>query len=293
VVVHLLALHSTAFHITLKPCSAHTNTLKILYVIQPSLFDTVANDDIQSLPIYSILNDVQESLEQKPNLLLEAAPGAGKTTIVPLLLTSTGGKTLVIEPRRIATRSAAQRMSSLLNEQVGQSVGYSIRGETRSCSTTSVLVMTDGVLLNMLRQDPELNDVKTVILDEFHERGVGSDTCLALLREVQMNYRNDLKIVVMSATLLGSADGEETTGTKLKKVLGEECNMLKSEGRQFPITVKHALGRTPLRSLVRDAKLLVKTIADAIEEGFYRAPGKQHFSRGFKGRVIFSRMVHH
>eukprot|EP00956_Cyclotella_meneghiniana_P027067 scaffold59946_cov59-Cyclotella_meneghiniana.AAC.3 len=119
--------------------------------------------------------------------------------------------------------------------------------------------MTDGVLLNMLRRDPELKGYNTVILDEFHERGVGSDTALALLREAQCNYREGLKIVVMSATLLGekaSDDGdEETMKSKLTRVLGgeEHCAVLQSEGRQYPITVQYASRGDPqLRALVRD-----------------------------------------
>ncbi|KAL7448828.1 hypothetical protein ACHAWC_000960, partial [Mediolabrus comicus] len=143
-----------------------------------------------------ILDSVKESIQTKPNLLLEASPGAGKTTIIPLLVSSyttedddkKKKKVIVVEPRRVATRSTAQRMSSLINQPVGESIGYAIRGESKQSSKTQVFVMTDGVILNMLRNDPELHGVDVVILDEFHERGVDSDVALALLREVQIDY---------------------------------------------------------------------------------------------------------
>lgn len=255
-----LALHSTS------PC--------------PTLFEAISDKStIQSLPIYSIIDDIQACLESKPNLLLQAEPGAGKTTILPLLLP---GKTIVVQPRRVAVRSAASRMAKLLDESTGHSIGYAIRGESRQSSQTKVLVVTDGVLLNMLQRDPELQGYDAVVLDEFHERGVGSDTCLALLREVQCAYREDLRLVVMSATLLGdessSTDGQETMKTKLSRVLGgiENCSVLQSKGRQYPITYQYSTlrGSPPLRALARDTKVLVQKMADAIQEGVLRAPEK-------------------
>ena len=183
---------------------------------------------------------------------------------------SSNDKVLVVEPRRMATRNAAQRMSTLINQSVGESVGYAIRGETKQSSQTSVLVCTDGVLLNMIKNDPELLGYHTIILDEFHERGLGSDSCLTLLREVQLNYRPDLKIVVMSATLLGNGkeNEEESTGAKLCKLLGsnKHCSILQSEGRQFPISIQYSSRASPRHgALFRDTKLLVQTMADAIE----------------------------
>jgi ATP-dependent helicase HrpB len=255
-----------------------------------SLIDEISTD-IENLPIYSILDSIRESINDKPNLLLEAAPGAGKTTIVPLLLSSFvpsddnkkgGSRTnvIVVEPRRVATRSAAQRMAKLIDQSAGGSIGYAMRGESKQSSKTQVTVMTDGILLNKLRDDPELDGIDVVILDEFHERGVGADTALALLREVQMNYRPDLKLVVMSATLLGDVDNSgdaENTGTKLMRVLGgsDTCNILRSDGRQFPITIQHAKRSSPLHgALLNDSKLLINTMLDAIEEGLLRAPSK-------------------
>ncbi|KAL3778040.1 hypothetical protein ACHAWO_010276 [Cyclotella atomus] len=281
----LFATRSTAFTIITRCSPAHqtgcTDGWPSLHLtLTSSLFDSIASsDEVQSLPIYNVIETIQTSHASKQNLLLQAAPGAGKTTIVPLLLP---GKTIVVQPRRVATRSAAARMANLLGEPVGQSIGYAIRGESRQSSDTKVLVMTDGVLLNMLQKDPELTGYDTVILDEFHERGVGSDTNLALLREVQSNYREDLKIIVMSATLLGdeteNVDRGESMKSKLTRVLGgeESCTILQSEGRQYPISYQYtsSWGSPPIRALVRDTKLLVQTMVEAIEEGVRKAPDK-------------------
>ena len=268
-----------------------------------TLIEEVPMDELQHLPIMDIIPEIQEYhglTDPKPNLLLQCPPGAGKTTIVPLAISTcdTRNSIIMIEPRRVATRNAAFRMASLIGQKIGQTVGYSIRGESKVSTTDTVItVMTDGVLLNKLRDDPELTNVNTVIFDEWHERGVGSDTALALVREVQASLRPDLKIIVMSATLLGEetntmmtgdnnihnydnttlSESQWSTGTKLFHVLGgrESCTILKSEGRQYPISIQFAKRSTPLhRVLMNDSKLLVKTMADSIEEGLIRAPSK-------------------
>ena len=297
----------------------HQGFSSSLYSTSSTIFDDISTVHLQDLPINGILDSVKESIRTKPNLLLEAAPGAGKTTIIPLLVASStlassntddsdetttkgNNKVIVVEPRRVATRSAAQRMSSLIQQPVGDSVGYAIRGESRQSSKTQVLIMTDGVLLNMLQKDPELNGYDTVILDEFHERGVNGDVALALLREVQMNYRPDLNIIVMSATLLGDVDEEadesnnESAGAKLLRVLGgkENCNVLRSDGRQYPITIKYAADdRTgPFLSVLRrDTKLLVNTMADAIEDGLSKAPNEGDILAFLPGAKEIRRVV--
>lgn len=262
----------------------------------PSLFSTQylydeIKADIDALPIKAIIAPIKAALEEKPNLLLEASPGAGKTTIVPLLLSSfdSVSNVVVVEPRRVAARSAAQRMASLIDEAPGKRVGYAIRGESRMSSETRISVMTDGVLLNKIREDPELNGIDVVILDEFHERGIGSDTAFALCREIQMNFRPDLKIIVMSATLLGDiktiGDNDdpnlafienESVGTKLLSSLGGSgmCNVLRSEGRQFSVSIQHAKrSAPPLGLLLNNNKLLVKTMSDTIEDSLLKTDG--------------------
>ena len=287
--VALLALASvvsSAFHHHSSAREPHHHHVRGRTCHRSTLFDSVDTASIDRLPIYDIIDDIRGAFRSsKSNLLLEASPGAGKTTVVPLLISSLvggevrgdGGRVIVVEPRRVATRSAAQRMASLVDQRPGGSVGYAIRGESRQSSATEVLVCTDGVLLNMLRRDPELAGTSAVVLDEFHERGLGSDTAFALLRQVQENYRPDLRIVVMSATLLGSGDDDETSmGARLVKTLGgeDQCTVLKSEGRQYPVSYQHAQNRARHRAMVRDTKLLVETTADSIEEGLIKAPAK-------------------
>jgi ATP-dependent helicase HrpB len=278
------------------------------------------------LPIFDILDQICDSLvaQSQPNLLLEAPPGAGKTTIVPLALLTQHkrwqnkcdndkqqqppfARILVVEPRRVAARSAAQRMSFLLQQRPGETVGYAIRGEVRKSSSTFITVVTDGVLLNMLREDPELNHVDAVIFDEFHERGVGSDTALALCRETQRHLRPDLRIVVMSATLLGDETETETetgdvdadtrsAGRKLVEALGgtEMCKVLRSDGRQFPIEIQFAESRNkyqPLGALLTNRGLLVNTMCDAIEQGFALAPSKGDVLAFLPGVAEIKRVV--
>jgi ATP-dependent helicase HrpB len=251
------------------------------------------------LPIFNVLDDIcrvmmpttdDDHRRAKLNMLLQAAPGAGKTTVVPLRLLQqallTGdklGKIILVAPRRVAVRSAAQRMACMLRQTAGQTVGYAMRDESQTSHHTRILVVTDGVMLRMLQQDPELVGISMVILDEFHERGVGSDTALALTREVQRTLReNDLQILVMSATLLGEMSNPTSTGSKLLNVLGgrSTCSVIESEGRQFPIQIQHAKDIVkqlktgsqrstyriaPLGSLLRDRNLLIKTVADVVE----------------------------
>ena len=245
-------------------------------------FDAITHKFADALPIFDILEDVLTN--EQSNLLLEAAPGAGKTTVVPLALALPSSRKIVlVEPRRIATKSAAFRMADMLGESVGQSVGYAIRGESKIGKNTLVQVMTDGVLLNKLREDPELSGIDVVIFDEFHERGVGSDTALALCRESQKLLRPDLKLVVMSATLLGSDSGEDddesSTGAKLLRTLGgqKDCRVLQSPGqRPYPVEIQwlNKRGSPPLGALLLDSKLLVSTMVDTIEDALRQAPAR-------------------
>src|SRR5699024_5585751 len=158
-------------------------------------------------PITPLLPRVRDALVGHTRLVLEAPPGAGKTTQVPLALLDApwldGRKILILEPRRLAARSAAEFMARQLGEQVGQTVGYRIRFESKMSAATRIGVLTEGVLARRLQGDPELADVGAIIFDEFHERHLAGDLGAALALDVQRGLREDLRLVVMSATLDG------------------------------------------------------------------------------------------
>lgn len=177
------------------------------------------------LPIDELLPEIVASLRQSPNIVIEAAPGAGKTTRVPPALLALGGSVLVLEPRRIAARMAARRVASEMGEDVGETVGYQVRFEEVAGPRTRLRFLTEGVLTRRLIGDPELRGVGTVVLDEFHERHLETDLALALLRRLQKSRRPDLRLVVMSATL----DAGPVRG-----FLGG-CPLVKSAGRLFPL----------------------------------------------------------
>ncbi len=186
-----------------------------------------------SLPIDTLLPELLSSLEQVSTVLLQAPPGAGKTTRVPPALLSAGwrgdGRILMLEPRRLAARAAARYMAGQLDEPVGQSVGFRTRLESRVSATTRIEVVTEGILLRMLQHDPELAGVAAVLFDEFHERSLNADLGLALVREVQQSLRPELRVVVMSATL---------DSAPLAKLL-DDAPVLSSAGRSFPVETLH------------------------------------------------------
>ena len=185
--------------------------------------------DKLALPVDEILPEMIASLRRTPNLVIEAPPGAGKTTRVPpALLEIVSGEVVVLEPRRIAARLAARRVAWEMGEQVGQTVGYQVRFEEAVSSRTRVRFVTEGVLTRRLLSDPALKGVGAVVLDEFHERHLESDLALALLRRLQQT-RPDLRIIVMSATL--------DTG-QVAEYLGG-CPVLRSEGRLFEVSIRH------------------------------------------------------
>ncbi|MGE4458689.1 MAG: ATP-dependent helicase HrpB [Stenotrophomonas sp.] len=183
-------------------------------------------------PISPLLPAIADSLAAHPRLVLEAPPGAGKTTQVPLALLDApwlqGGRILMLEPRRVAARSAAQFMARQLGEAVGETVGYRIRFENKVSARTRIEVVTEGILTRMLQDDPLLEGVGALLFDEFHERHLSADLGLALALDVQAGLREDLRIVVMSATL----DGE-----RLAAFL--DAPRLSSEGRGFPVEIAH------------------------------------------------------
>jgi ATP-dependent helicase HrpB len=199
-----------------------------------------------ALPVDAILPEVIASLKRCPNLVIEAAPGAGKTTRVPpALLEMVSGDVVVLEPRRIAARLAARRVAWEMGEQVGQTVGYQVRFEEAIGPRTRLRFVTEGVLTHRLLSDPGLKGVAAVVLDEFHERHLDSDLALALLKRLQRT-RPDLRIVVMSATLDTSHVAQYL----------DDCPILHSEGRQFELAISH---------LPYSQKTLEAQVSDALE----------------------------
>ncbi len=184
------------------------------------------------LPVTEIISEVKEKLIQQNTLIIQAPPGAGKSTLLPLALLDApylnGKKIIMLEPRRLATRSIAMRMAELLNEEVGATVGYRIRFDNRISEHTKIEVVTEGILTRMLQSDNALEDYGMVIFDEFHERSIHADVAMALCRETQQVLRPNLRMVVMSATL-----NMPQLVTLLKAPVAT------SEGKQYPVEIKY------------------------------------------------------
>ncbi|WP_034256923.1 ATP-dependent helicase HrpB [Adhaeribacter aquaticus] len=180
------------------------------------------------LPVREIIPSVKEHLAARNTLIVQAPPGAGKSTLLPLALLEetwlTGQKIIMLEPRRLAARTIAERMAFLLGEEVGQTVGYRIRFENRTSAQTHIEVVTEGILTRMLHSDNGLTGVGMVIFDEFHERSIHADVAMALSREAQRTKRPDLRLLVMSATL----DMPTLSGLL-------QAEVVQSQGRQYPV----------------------------------------------------------
>jgi len=214
------------------------------------------------LPIHAVLDDLKTALEANPAVVLAAPPGAGKTTIVPLALLDApwrgDGRILVLEPRRLAARAAAERMAETLGQATGDVVGFRTRLQSRIGAATRIEVITEGVFTRMILDDPGLDGVACVIFDEFHERSLDADLGLALARDSQGLLRGDLKILVMSATL-------DIAGISrlLADANGTPAPVIEAQGRAFPVETLY-LGRNP-----------VERIEDAVARACLTALGDQ------------------
>ncbi|MDP3524212.1 MAG: ATP-dependent helicase HrpB [Hoeflea sp.] len=189
------------------------------------------------LPVSDVLPALREALARSPNAVLAAPPGAGKTTLVPLVLIGEPwltGKIILIEPRRLAARAAARRMAAMLGEEVGGTVGYRMRLDTKVSARTRIEVVTEGVFTRMALASTDLEGIDCVIFDEFHERALEADFGLALALDIQSGLREDLRILVMSATL--------DTG-RVAGLMGD-CPVIESQGRSHPVEIRH-LDRPP------------------------------------------------
>ncbi|NHB75495.1 ATP-dependent helicase HrpB [Rhodobacter calidifons] len=198
-----------------------------------------------TLPVSHVLPELAQALALRGMAVLQAPPGAGKTTLVPLDLLARGvvaGRIVMLEPRRLAARAAAERMAETLGEPVGRTVGYRIRGEARVSAATRIEVVTEGILTRMIQSDPELAGVGLVIFDEFHERSLNADLGLALCLEVRGALREDLKLLVMSATL---------DAGPVAALMGD-APMVTSAGRAYPVETRW-LPRPPDPSLRLEA----------------------------------------
>jgi ATP-dependent helicase HrpB len=203
------------------------------------------------LPIHDVLPALRVALTQQVGAVLQAPPGAGKTTVVPLALLDepwlAGQQIVMLEPRRLAARAAARFMARSLAESPGQTVGYRVRGDARVSAATRVEVVTEGILTRRLANDPGLEGVGLVIFDEFHERSVHADLGLALTLQAQGVLRPDLRLLVMSATLEGDA---------ISAMLGN-APVIRSEGRLFPVDTRY-LPRRPDARLEQDVALAIR-----------------------------------
>ena len=184
------------------------------------------------LPIAEKLDTIASSVRENQATILQAEPGAGKTTLAPLALLDTipaNQKILVLEPRRLAARNAALRMSEIIGQPVGQLIGYQVRNERKCSNLTRIEVITEGILTRILQSDPELTDIGMIIFDEFHERSLDADLGLAFTIDVVESLRDDLKILIMSATL---------DELHIERIL-PNANIINSHGRSYPVTTEY------------------------------------------------------
>lgn len=226
-------------------------------------------EKISHLPAYSIAEEVNKALGNHSSVVITAPPGAGKSTVLPLtILEGMKGKGIVLEPRRLAARQIAERMASLLDESVGETVGYRMRFETKVSPRTRLEVITEGILTRMLVSDPTLDGVDFVIFDEFHERSLASDTAFALVREAQNMIRPDLKIIIMSATIDTSS---------ICSALG--AKLIESKGRMFPVTPIYIAPEHDIPTTDEVARLIIRAQREQDGDILVFLPGEAEIRR--------------
>ncbi|MEU3271343.1 ATP-dependent helicase HrpB [Saccharomonospora sp. NPDC006951] len=222
------------------------------------------------LPIGAVLSDVHTALDKHGTAVLVAPPGTGKTTIVPLSLAERdSGRVVVAEPRRIATRAAARRMAALLGEDVGETVGYSVRGERKVSARTRIEVVTSGLLVRRVQADPELPGVSTVLIDECHERHLDADLLMALLVDVRGGLREDMRLLATSATV--AADG-------LAALLGN-APVVTATATTYPVTVEHVAPARRERIEATVARAVRKALATTEGDVLAFLPGTGEIAR--------------
>src|SRR3984957_13939216 len=233
----------------------------------------VSPPPLPDLPINEALPALAVALADRRSVLLEAPPGAGKSTIVPLFLRSSpwleGQKILMLEPRRIAARAVAGRMAHLLGESVGHSVGIRTSDETRVSRETRIEVVTEGILTRMLQEDSSLGGIGCVIFDEFHERSLNADLGLALCIESQQNLREDLRLVVMSATL---------DLQPIARILGD-APVVSAKGRSFEVRTHHVPRRNEIHLELQVAQLLRSALKEHAGDVLCFLPGAAEIRR--------------
>lgn len=219
------------------------------------------------LPVREIIPSVQEHLSKSNTLIVNAPPGAGKSTLLPLAIFNEhwleGKKVLMLEPRRLAAKTIAERMSSLLGEDVGQSVGYRIRFENKISNKTRIEVLTEGILTRFIHSDNSLEGVGLVIFDEFHERSIHADVAMALCREAQQRLRPDLRIMVMSATL---------DMPQLTQIL--KAPVAQSQGKQYPVEIKYTGEADQFLLSEMTAKIVTKAVKEKDGDTLVFLPGE-------------------
>jgi ATP-dependent helicase HrpB len=228
---------------------------------------------IEQYPVLEILPRLKERLAAAPIVILQAPPGAGKSTILPLKLMSEawlGNKKIVmLEPRRLAAKAVAERMANLLDESAGERVGYRVRFDTKVSVNTKVEVVTEGILTRMIQSDNSLEEIGLLIFDEFHERSLHADLALALSLQVQQVLRADLRILIMSATLDGDA---------LSSILGN-APIIVSKGRQFPVNQKFSSQDSDQPIAIKVAQTIKKAIAEEQGDILVFLPGSGEIKR--------------